>query len=175
MNNESREKKKTPAETKTSDKTHISINDQIQMRTIGERIGIFRELVGLSRYQLARLLHKKTAHLKCIEKGNIFPDIEDLFLLGKKFGLDSNWVTTGKGQMFAEKGPCTTDIAFFTGNNTGYKNPKLLQYAELYNLMAIPVVEKEMLDNFERFKKIFSNEIKVFQYRQRKKIEGIGQ
>ncbi len=127
---------------------------------IGERLRIFRELVGASPGQLARKLNKKTSHIKAIENGKKLTDCGDLIYLEKKYGLNANWLISGKGNMFAHKGPHTPASAFSTGNAVHYKNPNLLKWVDFFDLIAVPVIRKELFHKLETVKQIFVEAIK---------------
>ncbi|NIO84306.1 MAG: helix-turn-helix domain-containing protein, partial [Candidatus Aminicenantes bacterium] len=80
----------------SSDITINDFNTKWMKSDIGERLSIFRKLVGASPSQLARKLNKKTSHIKAIENGKKLPDFADLIYLEKKYGLNPNWLTSGK-------------------------------------------------------------------------------
>jgi transcriptional regulator with XRE-family HTH domain len=143
----------------------INDNDPEMLRfDIGERLSIFRELVGATPDQLAGQLNKKTSHIKAIENGEKFTDCADLIYLEKKYGLNPNWLTSGKGNMFDHLGPCTPASAFSAGNTVHYKNPNLLKWVDFFNVIAVPIVSEELFHKLKIAKRIFSNEIKLFQY-----------
>jgi hypothetical protein len=109
----------------------ISINDIDEERMkvdIGERLRTFRVLVGAAPGQLARHLNKETSRINAIEKGEEFTDCADLFFLENKYGLNPNWLISGKGNMFDHLGPYTPASAFSTGNAVHNKNPNLLKW-----------------------------------------------
>ncbi|NIM14462.1 MAG: hypothetical protein GTO45_20785 [Candidatus Aminicenantes bacterium] len=47
---------------------------------------------------------------------------------------------------------------------THYKSPKLFQWADLFELIAVPSISEEIFHKLETAKQIFSNEIKLFQH-----------
>jgi hypothetical protein len=145
----------------------ITINDfdeERLMSDIGERLRIFRELVRATPGQLARKLNKETSYIKAIEDGQKLPDCADLIYLEKKYGLNSNWLTGGKGNMFDHKGPHTPAFAFNAGNRVHYKNPKLWQWVDFFELIAVPSIFEELFHKLETAKQIFADDIKLFQY-----------
>ena len=149
----------------------FTINDtdtEILRYDIGERLSIFRKLVRATPSLLARNLNKETSHIKAIENGKELPDCADLFYLEKKYGLNPNWLNSGKGNMFNHKGPHTPAFAFNAGNRVHYKNPKLWQWVDFFELIAVPSIFEELFHKLETAKQIFSNEIKLFQYQRLK-------
>ncbi len=148
----------------SSDITINDFNTEMLKSDIGERLSIFRKLVRVTPSQLARNLNKKTSHIKAIENGKKHTDCADLIYLEKKYGLNSNWLTGGKGNMFNHKGPHTPAFAFNAGNRVHYKNPKLWQYVDFFELIAVPAVSEELFHKLETAKQIFSDEIKLFKY-----------
>jgi hypothetical protein len=145
----------------------ITINDfdeERMMYDIGERLSIFRKLVRATPSLLARNLNKETSHIKAIEDGQKLPDCADLKYLEKKYGLNSNWLTGGKGNMFNHKGPHTPAFAFNAGNRVHYKNPKLWQWVDFFELIAVPSIFEELFHKLETAKQIFADDIKLFQY-----------
>ncbi len=152
----------------SSDITINDFDDEKLISDIGERLRIFRELVGAAPSQLARKLNKKTSQIKAIENGKKHTDCADLKYLEKKYGLNSNWLISGKGNMFNHKGPHTPASAFNAGNRVHYKSPKLFQWKDFFELIAVPSIFEELFHKLETAKQIFSNEIKLFQYQRLK-------
>ncbi len=66
--------------------------------------------------------------------------------------------------MFNHKGPHTPASAFNAGNRVHYKSPKLFQWVDLFELIAVPSISEEIFHKLETAKQIFSDEIKLFQY-----------
>ncbi len=148
----------------SSDITINDFNTKWMKSDIGERLSIFRKIIRVTPNQLARNLSKKTSHIKAIESGKKLPDFEDLIYLEKKYGLNPNWLTSGKGNMFNHKGPHTPAFAFNAGNRVHYKNPKLWQWVDFFELIAVPSIFEELFHKLKIAKQLFSNEIKLFQY-----------
>jgi len=159
MKEKTKEKKKISPPNNTPDNPIITLENKDFALNVGNRIRLFRELLEMSREEMARLLEKETSHLEEIENGNKLAEVNDYYILNKNYGLNLNWVSSGKGQMFSEKGPNTDDITFFIGNALSPEKPDLKEYKELFILMAIPCVEEFMLNNVEIWKKEFSHEI----------------
>jgi hypothetical protein len=148
----------------SSDITINDIDTEILRYDIGERLRTFRKLVRATPGQLARKLNKETSHIKEIEDGKKHLEFEDLIYLEKKYGLNSNWLTSGKGNMFDHKGPHTPAFAFNAGNRVHYKNPKLWQWVDFFELIAVPSIFEELIHKLETAKQIFADDIKLFQY-----------
>jgi hypothetical protein len=148
----------------SSDITINDFDDEKLIPDIGERLSIFRKLVRVTPSQLARNLNKETSHIKAIEDGKKHLEFADLIYLQKKYGLNPNWLTSGKGNMFNHKGPHTPAFAFNAGNRVHYKNPKLWQWLDFFELIAVPSIFEELFHKLETAKQIFADDIKLFQY-----------
>jgi len=86
-----------------------NLQEQEGFREIGERLQVFRGILGLSREQLATEIDTPVNTIERIEKGEIknnslFPYIHGL---KQDFGLCLNWLISGNGQPFIFQGPKT--------------------------------------------------------------------
>ena len=78
---------------------------------LGDRFKSFRELMGLSQKEMADKLNLEIENLETIEKGQIDDDIffPAIFLLMEQYGLNINWIISGKGMVLIKKGPETPE------------------------------------------------------------------
>jgi transcriptional regulator with XRE-family HTH domain len=166
MKQKTKQKKKISPTDNTPGNPYISQKTKDYAVNIGNRIRLFRELMEMSREDMAVLLEKETSHIEEIERGIILPEIEDYSILWENYGLSIDWIVSGEGKMFSEKRPYTDDISFLTGNGYNFKNPNIPKYKKLFTLMENPEVEKEIRDNLERWKKTYGNKLDRFNNRQ---------
>jgi transcriptional regulator with XRE-family HTH domain len=159
MKQKIKEKKKNSPANNTPEKPIISMENKDFALDVGNRIRLFREMIDMSREEMAHLIEKENFYIEEIENGNTLAEVDDYYILFKNYGLNLNWVSSGEGRMFSKKGPDTNDISFLIGNALSPEKPNLKEYKELFTLMEIPSVEKFMLDNVEIWKKEFSHEI----------------
>jgi transcriptional regulator with XRE-family HTH domain len=109
-------------------------------KEIGKRLKRFREILGLSREQLANESHTDIDNIKGIEKGKIkinsfFPYILDL---KRDFGLCFNWLITGNGQPFTFHGPKTPSEVYENYKSTGNTE-------ENYNVGGVCINDEQLL------------------------------
>ena len=104
-------------------------------KTIGQRLRQFREAAGLNQEDLANSLMASPSTIANMERGIASPKTGCLYLLYIKFGLNINWLLTGKG-------PMNTKI-------TGI----LEKYPELVWLMQVPEVETFIRSALDEVKK----------------------
>jgi ribosome-binding protein aMBF1 (putative translation factor) len=90
-------------------KTMRNLKENEAFKKIGERLKLFREILGLSREQMADESDNKVDNIEQLEKGEIEIDIFFPYIIGLKrdFGLCLNWLITGNGQPFSFQGPKT--------------------------------------------------------------------
>ncbi len=104
-------------------------------KMIGQRLRQFREAAGLNREDLANSLMASQSTIVNMERGISSPRTDYLYLLYIKFGLNINWLLTGKGPMNTK----VTEI--------------VEKYPELVRLMQVPQVETFIRSALEDVKK----------------------
>jgi len=72
------------------------------METVQERLRILRKDLGLSQDELALNTGAKRTTVAGYESGVSLPHAEFLTALHKNYGINSNWLLTGKGNMFID-------------------------------------------------------------------------
>jgi hypothetical protein len=95
-----------------------------------------------------------------VENGGCFPKIGMLEFFQRKNNLDINWLISGDGSIFFN-----SPLKF----NILVNNPMYNQYAELIDLLQIPVIEQIMLAKLQYLKVLAKYEIK--EWKTGKKIE----
>ena len=86
-----------------------NLQENDDFRDIGGRLQVFREILGLSREQMANENDNIVNNIEQLEKGEIKSDIfyPYIAVLKQDFGLCLNWLISGKGQPFNFQGPKT--------------------------------------------------------------------
>ncbi len=106
---------------------------------------LLRKILSKTQVQLAADLDVCRSTISNIERGVTFIKIEYLNRLYLKFGVNINWLLTGRGSMFVPKPQRPPGgIAI---------NEK---YFELFELMQIPALEKEILDTLKQAKSLLA-------------------
>lgn len=118
----------------------------------GFRFLLFRKAIKRNQLQMASELKTHLAEIAGIEKNTIYPKINYLHYLNKKYGLNINWLLCNTGDMFVKEPPPDIDTNYAvkpsTPNHQG-KNEKII---ELMQLMKIPAVEKIIMAKLEEIK-----------------------
>jgi len=118
----------------------------------GIRFLLFRKAIKRDQQQLASELKTSRAEIADIEKNVLYPKINYLHFLNKKYGLNINWLLCNAGDMFVKDPPPDIDPKYATespASSTPGKNEKI---AELMRLMQVPSVEKIILAKLEEIK-----------------------
>ena len=136
---------------------------------VGKRFRAFRS--NKPQHVLAGELRVHQSTITNIEHGTTFPKINYLEYFFQKYGLNINWVVTGQGEMFMKShpAPSVTGLASkISLPNIQYGDAKYDQYAELHNLMQIPVIEQVILAKLMECKTLFRDDVKEFLQQQEK-------
>ena len=72
-------------------------------KEIGKRLKLIRELKGLSQTELGNSLGIMYQHVSKYERGESVPTWENLIKLIELYGVNINWLLTGRGKMFLSK------------------------------------------------------------------------
>lgn len=70
------------------------------MGTVAERIKTIRNGIGMSQAEFAQILRVTRGHVSKLEIGQATPSEQLLALISKAFGVEWQWLSTGKGKMF---------------------------------------------------------------------------
>ncbi len=98
---------------------------------LGERLSVFREIVQLSRQQMAAEANTPVHIIADFEKGEIKADLffPYINILVRDFGLNFNWILNGNGHAFLRRGP-KTPIKVYNKYYKGYYYPEDEQLLE---------------------------------------------
>ncbi len=92
--------------------------------SIGDRFKEVREKLQLNQSELARAIYVKPSIISDIERGEKEPSKKIISFLIGKYDLNSNWLLTGKGDMFLDM---STDSVATVPATTGQQIPVLRQ------------------------------------------------
>lgn len=106
---------------------------------------LFRKIIGKTQHELAADLDVSRSTISNIERGVTFIRVDYLDRMYRKFGLNINWLLTGKGNIFISK-----DQKLPAGVSINEK------YFELFELMQIPAVEEEILKTLKEAKSLLA-------------------
>jgi transcriptional regulator with XRE-family HTH domain len=117
----------------------------------GIRFLLFRKAIRRSQSQLASELKTHQSEIASIEKNIIYPKINYLHFLNKKYGLNINWLLCNAGDMFVKDPPPGIDTNYVVKLSPPPqgKNEKII---ELMQLMKIPSVEKIIMAKLKEIK-----------------------
>lgn len=80
------------------------------MTSIGDRLKLLRQFLKLTQKDLAEVLEIKQPTIVSIEKGQTKLSVEQLYKLQELYKASSNWLITGKGEMFVDYDQNMSDI-----------------------------------------------------------------
>lgn len=118
----------------------------------GIRFLLFRKAIKRNQSQLASELKTHQAEIASIEKNTIYPKINYLHFLNKKYGLNINWLLCNAGDMFVKDPPPDIDTNYAMKPPAPIPQGKKEKITELMKLMQIPSIEKIMLAKLEEIK-----------------------
>ncbi len=129
---------------------------------VGTRFKAFRIDKKKAQHVLAGELNVHQSTITNIEHGTTFPKISYLFYFYAKYGLNINWLITGKGDMYlgGQKDGKQTEKIYLP--QLDYGNPIYNQYAELAHLVQVPAIEQVLLAKLTECKILFKDEVKEF-------------
>jgi transcriptional regulator with XRE-family HTH domain len=121
---------------------------------IGFRFLLFRKAIKRTQLQLASELGIGQSRLAAVEKGRIFPEINYLHYLKKKYGLNINWLLCKDREMFVSKHdrPSEVDTDYAMKPQVRDGDPGYKEYLELIQLMQVPVIEKVVMESLQEVK-----------------------
>ncbi len=137
-------------------KDALDDQDKIYSKEIGKLFKKFRKTIDKAQHKLASELNIGQGVISNIERGKCYPNFKYLNYLYKKYGLNINWLFTGKGEMFIrEEGEI-----FVTDQ----------KYVELFNFMQVPDIEIQILAKLAETKIIFKDNIKNYKENEKNKL-----
>jgi transcriptional regulator with XRE-family HTH domain len=146
--------------------TDISIHDidEVEpesMKAIGVRLSQTRLEKGKTMQELAVLLEVDEGVISRIEKGEEFPSFEIMHGLFSLFNTSTNWLISGEEPEYFQ----TDTVPGETDVNKCFKCDK--KYAELFELMQIPEIERIIFHKIMELKLFFKAEIERFNQSQK--------
>lgn len=112
---------------------------------IGARFKIFREFIDKTAGQLAEDLDIPESEIEAIEAGRVFPKISCLHHFYEHFGLNINWLIGSIGTMFVKDDPGKLGELYAARSLVGPGDSRREEYAELLELMEIPVIRDSIM------------------------------
>ncbi len=138
-------------------KENIKNNSQLK-KEIGKRFRQFRKAIGKSQNQLAQILNLHQSNIAHMESGACFPKVGFLVLFKRNNNLDIKWLITGEGSVFLKKGKQhASDYSLEC--HIPKNDPRYNQYAELIDLMQVPVIEQLILAKLQELKVLAKDDI----------------
>ena len=81
------------------------------METINDRVKTLRETLGLTNALFSQKLNVKSGTISMLETGTSKPGAEILIKISDTFGVPTDWLLKGKGEMFLDgKTPTLTNL-----------------------------------------------------------------
>lgn len=126
---------------------------------IGARFKVFRELIDRTTGQLAADLDISESEIEAIEAGRVFPKISCLHYFYEHYGLNINWLIGNIGTMFVKNDSGKLGVLHAARFPAGPGDPRLNEYAELLELMEIPVIKDTIMATLLEIKTLLKKEI----------------
>lgn len=137
-------------------------------KDVGARFCEFRKTIRKTQTQLSEELGIYQSTIASFEIGKTFPSFKYLHYFHEKYGLNINWLITGRGDKFIN------DYHLIAGSTTimdpvlDYNRVKSDKYSELLVLMEIPIIEQVVLAKILELKTLLKDEVQELY---RRKIE----
>ncbi len=131
----------------------------IRKLEIGARFKVFREIVDRTPEQLAANLDISESEIEAIEEGRTFPKITCLFYLYEHYGLNINWLVGNVGAMFVKNDPGKLGELYNARFPAGPGDPRGNEYAELLELMEIPVIKDSIMATLLEIKTLLKKQV----------------
>jgi transcriptional regulator with XRE-family HTH domain len=151
----------------------IKANKLVIKKEIGKRFRKFREAIGKTQAQVARELSVYQSTITNIEIGRTFPGVKYIHYFHKKYGLNNNWLLNNIGDMFNPEEDANPRALSKIACYIPKGDPRYPKYADLIEMMQIPVIEQVLLAKLAELKVIAQYEIEEFRTleKERKKME----
>lgn len=124
---------------------------------IKERIKMIREINGLNQTEFADIFEKSLSTVQTWEQGRINPPTKVLKRIAKHFGISTDWLIEGTGEM-----KNTSNVQVATGNNnilnnsgsvsTAHQDPEISEICELLTRYASPEFRKNLRERLIKMK-----------------------
>ena len=139
-------------------------------RDVGSRFKAFRLDQKKAQHVLASELKVHQSTITNIEHGTTFPKLNYLHYFFTKYGLNTNWLLIGEGEMYMKEFRKSSGESLLMYPHIQYGDEKYEQYAELTELMEVPVVEQLIMAKLSEIKMIFKDEVQEFRIQKEKSI-----
>lgn len=131
-------------------------------KAVGSRFSQFRRAIDKTQQQLADELEIYQSTITNFEQGKTFPNLSYLYHFSERYGLNINWLITGKGDMiFKDYRLAPTALSVRDGVPL-FESVDTLSYSEILSLMEIPIVEQIIMAKFLELKALLKDEIEAF-------------
>ena len=100
------------------------------------RFRLFRLMMGVDIKELGKVLRRRQAYLQDVESATLDVDYKLYVSLKKKYGLSTEWLSAGIGNMFVSKITNTPIEVYIKGNCIGLKNKEYAIMAEVVDQMT---------------------------------------
>ena len=137
-------------------KDALDDQEKIYSIEIGKLFKTFRKTINKAQHELASELNIEQTIISNIERGKYYPNIKYLNYLYKRYGLNINWLCTGKGEMFIGE-----EWEIFVTDQ---------KYSELFNLMQVPDIELQILAKLTEAKILLKDNIKNYKNNEKKRL-----
>ncbi|MGD2090248.1 MAG: helix-turn-helix transcriptional regulator [Candidatus Aminicenantes bacterium] len=124
-------------------------------KEIGQRFRVFRQAIGKKQIQLARELKVSPSAITFIEQGTCFPKFNYINYLHGYYRLNIDWLLGSDVPMFLPVAREGKACASFLSCHIPYHDPVYGMYVELMELMEVPGVERSILKEAARIKRLF--------------------
>lgn len=114
-----------------------------ELQKIGERIRKIRKNNHLTQSEMVENLNCGRANYSRIEKGDIMPGLDLMFMLYHNFNISLDWLLTGKGKMGRSK---ISDIEISNIGDSG------TVFDLISDIKNIPLVKFAVLEFYSRYK-----------------------
>ncbi|MCI0471554.1 MAG: hypothetical protein L0Y73_07855, partial [Candidatus Aminicenantes bacterium] len=112
---------------------------------VGVRFSIFRDIIEMSREQMAAELDIPGSEIEDIEEGRCFPKIISLHYLHEKYGLNINWMVGKSGNIFTNNDRQKFGSIYPPAVPARSGEAGSEQYIELLELMEMPIIKESIL------------------------------
>ena len=121
------------------------------LEEVSARLKELRKVLGFTQEEISRDLGISKSTYVRYEASQMMPKIAVIGVLHNKYDVNINWFFSGKGNMFVDK-TFYEVLGRFT----------IEDYAKLLEYMQVPEIERAVLGELEKAKKIFKSEIEEF-------------
>ncbi|MCK4764152.1 MAG: helix-turn-helix transcriptional regulator [Candidatus Aminicenantes bacterium] len=149
-----------------------------EKKTLKEEVGIrfcqFRKAIDKTQQQLADELKIYQSTITNFEQGKTFPNLNYLNHFSGKYGLNINWLVTGKGDLFLKGYRIRKNAPYLieTFPYSQYNMDEQREYSEIFTLMEVPVVEQVVMAKLLETKAILKDEISAYYLKKAEQEKG---